>query len=406
MPRLYTGFAVGAALLLLAAGSGTAQSGAASARPGLSDLAGRIARTAAGIKPGDVVVVAGGKHTIPLMEAVAIEAQKAGGMVSMFLLSDSVTRSSYRDVPEEYLSNKPEYFAEWVRSIDVWIGLPGEESFEALLAGIPPERVAKAAEAAQLLNQAVNESGVRAVFVGYPSRQAAAVNRLPYDELERLHWAAVGADYEAIGRQGRAVRAALEGAREVRITSPAGTDVTFSIGDRPVQLNDGVVSEEEAKGPVLLARFASLPGGEVLVAPIESSGRGRVVVPRSRCKSAALTGVSFRLADGKMTNLETGAGGDCLRADLGAYTGPKDVLGSLVIGLNPALQVIEDGADYRPSEAAGMVYLGVGGNEMLGGRNRTQGGYYFPIVGATVVADGKVLVRDGRLALGPTAARR
>lgn len=406
MPLLRARAPLALALLLLCAGSLPAQSPSAAERPDLPRLARRIAHTAAGVRPGDVVVVFGGKHTIPLMEALAIEAQKAGGMVTMFLASDSVTRSSYRDVPEQYLSNQPEYFAQWVRTIDVWIGLPGEEDFESLLAGIPAERVAKVAEAAQMLNRAVNESGVRAVFVGYPSRELATINRIPYERLERMHWASVGADYEAIGRQGRLIQRALENAREVRVTSPQGTDVTFSIGDRRVHVNDGVVSEEEARGPVLLARFASLPGGEVLVAPVESSGKGRVVVPRNRCKGAPLTGVSFELAAGKMRSLEAAAGGDCLRRELAAYSGPKDVLGWLSIGLNPASEVIEEGADYRPSVAAGMVYLGVGGNEMLGGENRTQGSYYFPIVGATVVADGKVLVRDGRLAVGTTAAQR
>ncbi len=396
--------ALGLAALCSASGV-AAQTGQTAGRPDLPRLAKRIATTSAGIKPGDVVVIAGGKHTISLMEALAIEAQKAGGMVTMFLSSDSVTRSSYRDVPEEYLSNKPAFFAEWVRSIDVWIGLPGEEDLESLLAGIPEARVAKAAEAAQMLNRAVNESGVRAVFLGYPSRATAAVNGLPYDRFERLHWAAVGADYEAIGRQGRTVQAALRGAKQVRVTSPAGTDVSFSIGDRAVHVNDGIIDEEEAKGAVLLSRFASLPGGEVLVAPVESSANGRVVVARNRCKGAALTDVSFELKAGKMGNLKAGKGGECLRQDLGAYSGPKDVFASLHIGLNPAVQVIERGADYRPSEAAGMVYLGVGANEMLGGSNQTQGGYYFPIVGATVVADGKVVVRDGRL-VGRAAAER
>jgi hypothetical protein len=52
-----------------------------------------------------------------------------------------------------------------------------------------------------------------------------------------------------------------------------------------------------------------------------------------------------------------------------------------------------------------MVYLALGAKEMFGGENRTSGWYYFRIVVATVVADGKVLVRDGRLALGPKASR-
>ena len=76
-----------------------------------AELAPKIVSTSANIKPGDVVVVWGGKHTIPLMEALAIEAQKAGGLVNMFLSSDLVLRSYFVDVPEEYLEIEPRYLA-------------------------------------------------------------------------------------------------------------------------------------------------------------------------------------------------------------------------------------------------------------------------------------------------------
>jgi leucyl aminopeptidase (aminopeptidase T) len=365
--------------------------------PDLTALAHRIAVTSAGIKPGDVVVVAGGKHTIPLMEAIAIEAQKAGGMTNLFLSSDSVTRSYYRDVPEEHLALTPTFFGDWVRTIDVWIGLPGEEDFPSLLAGIPEKRVAKAMEAGQVLNEIINRSGVRVVFVGYPSAGAAKASRMPYETLEQQHWAGVAADYKAIAARGAALQGVLKSAREVRVTAPSGTDVTFTIGERPVFLNDGIVTEEDAKGTVLLARFASLPGGEILVAPPERSASGKVVVPRHRCKDSPLRNVAFELDRGQVRNLQAGQGGECLKRDLDAFGEPAMVFGSFTLGLNPALQVIENGADFRPSAAAGLVTLAIGANEWLGGANKTQGGFQFPIVGATVIADGKVLVREGRL---------
>jgi hypothetical protein len=164
-----------------------------------------------------------------------------------------------------------------------------------------------------------------------------------------------------------------------------------------VHLNDGIVTEEDAKGSVLMARFASLPGGEILVAPVERSASGKVVVSRHRCKDSPLTDVSFELEGGQVRNLRAAQGAECLSKDLAAFGEAARLFGSFVIGLNPALQVIENGADYRPSPAAGLVTLGIGGNEWFGGANKTQGGFQFPIVGATVVADGQVLVRQGRL---------
>ncbi len=55
-----------------------ALSAAAAQQGNIDRLAHRIVTTSLGIKPGEVVVITGGKHTIPLMEALAIEAQKAG----------------------------------------------------------------------------------------------------------------------------------------------------------------------------------------------------------------------------------------------------------------------------------------------------------------------------------------
>src|SRR5262245_7886198 len=173
-------------VLLLASVAGQAHGQASAtveALPGrvsFTALAHRIVTSSAGVKPGEVVVIAGGKHTIAFMEAIAIEVQKAGGFPNMLLSSDSVTRSFYRDVPEEYLGLRPEYFGAWVRAANVWIGLPNEESFSALIKGVPESRVAKAADAGQFLNQVVNESGIRVVFVGFPSAEEAAVQRVPF----------------------------------------------------------------------------------------------------------------------------------------------------------------------------------------------------------------------------------
>ena len=81
------------------------------------------------------------------------------------------------------------------------------------------------------------------------------------------------------------------------------------------------------------------------------------------------------------------------------YGGPKDRFGSIYIGLNPALRVIEEGGDYRPGKAAGMVWIRTGENKLLGGKNEEPGGFAFPIVNATVEVDGKVVVEKGQLKL-------
>ena len=47
-----------------------------------------------------------------------------------------------------------------------------------------------------------------------------------------------------------------------------------------------------------------------------------------------------------------------------------------------------------------MVELSFGDNQLLGGENKTTGGFSFPVTNATVTVDGEVVVRAGALVGG------
>jgi len=361
------------------------------------DLAHKIINTSINIKPGDVVVVYGGKHTISLMEALTIEAQKAGGFVWMFLNSDRVLRSYWVNMPEKFLGQEPAYLTEWLKKIDIWIGLPLAEHPKAVFGDVPEERSAKAAKAGQIIWDMINESGVRYFGISYPTKEQAAIYKIDFSTFEKMHWAAVNADYKQISEKGNKLKKMLQGAKVVKVTSSNGTNFTFSVGERPIFVDDGIITEEEAKEKLYYSRWASLPSGYVDFAPIETSVNGKVVVPKTLCNYEPLTGVSFEFKNGKLENFKAEKGAKCFEETLAPYTGPKDMFGYFSIGLNPALKVIEDGGDYRPDSAAGMVWIGIGNNESYGGNNKTQGSFDFPIVKATVEVDGKVIIKDGQL---------
>lgn len=365
------------------------------------ELAGRIIKTSAGVKPGDVVVISGGKHDMALMESLAIEAAKSGGLVTMLLDSDKYERAFYTEVPEKYLEQQPTFFAEWLKHMNVFIGLPGVEDPKATFGDVPPERFAKANKAGQVITDALNASGVRAAFVGYPTASDAAVNQLDFATYQKVFWDAVGADYQKVSEKGNKLKQMLQGAKTVRVTSPSGTDFTFSLGDRPVFVDDGIMTEERAKSQLALTRFVSLPSGTVFLAPIETSANGKVVVPRDQCLFKPVTGESFNFNQGRVENYKADTNGQCFAEIMAPYTGPKDVFASFQIGLNPAAKVMENPGDYRPGYAAGLVSINVGDNHLLGGSNMVSGGggYGFSIVNATVAIDGKTVVQDGKLTL-------
>ena len=67
---------------------------------------------------------------------------------------------------------------------------------------------------------------------------------------------------------------------EVRVTTPAGTNLTFRVGDRPFNKQDGDGSKARAsRGRMRIDRHIELPAGVVRVAPLEESVNGTMVVP-------------------------------------------------------------------------------------------------------------------------------
>lgn len=358
-------------------------------------LAKHIVDTSVSIKPGDVVVVYGGPRSIPLMEDIAIEAAMAGGMVQMLINTDRVARTINADVPEKYLQQQPKYMVDWIKDVDVWIAMPDVEDYPATIAGVSQERLAEINKSGEVIAGALNSSKLKFLYIDFPNKAEAALYQIPYPELEKMHWNAVNADYRQISDKGNQLKEMLEHCSKVRITSGKGTDLTFSLHGRPVIVDAGIVTEAKSRGDIFQNRSVTLPGGALSFAPIETSGEGKVFAIRERCRpDVQLIGASFDVRDGKIANFKADSGADCYQETMASYSGPKDMLGSVSIGLNPALKVTEH---YRPTAAAGMVWLTFGNNELLGGKNDQPGSFNFPVNNATVEIDGKTVIKDGEL---------
>jgi len=101
--------------------------------------------------------------------------------------------------------------------------------------------------------------------------------------------------------------------------------------------------------------------------------------------------------NGMPENIRAASDEECLKRSF------KDAgrFGNIVIGLNPAVHY-EHVPSYGPQleTAAGTVSIGFAPNKGLGGSNPpVAGGWTVPLLKATVEADGKVIVKDGKLAL-------
>ena len=389
--------------------STVSSSGAAVAEGGDADQIRQLAEQVVGrglrIRRGDVVMIAGGTHTIPTMEALGTETAKAGGLSSLLLYSERILRAELRDIPEEHLSQPISYFADWLRSTTVYIGLPGQADPKATFGDVPESRLAKWSARGAAVYEMLNQSDLRGTYIDYPSPGAAAAVGMEPDAFTRMQLAAIGTDPDAMARAGQALDGAFRNAKAVRITAPGGTDLRLELAGRPGIVDAGKLTEGAESEKLFAKRWFVLPGGSFGVAPRETSATGVLVVPRDQCKFKPVRDARYEFAGGTLKSVSAKDGEACIREQLAAYGPAIKRVGSLAIGLNPELKVVEDGGDYRPYNAAGLVGVVLGDNTLMGGSNKVDGavGIGIPVTSATVEVDGRVVVRDGKLAGGEVA---
>lgn len=205
-------------------------------------------------------------------------------------------------------------------------------------------------------------------------------------------------DYTALAAAQRRFVRAMRGA-EVRVTSPAGTDIRFRVGDRPVNFGDGNAAKARTdEGVILIDREIELPAGAVRVAPIEESVNGVIVFPPSQWAGRAVTGLRLRIEDGRVAGATAERGLDAAEEELAAAPAEARAFREFALGFNPLLAVPERNP-WIPyyGYGAGIVRLSLGDNSELGG---TVGGGYVRwnfFTDTTVTVGGDIWVRDGRL---------
>jgi hypothetical protein len=173
----------------------------------------------------------------------------------------------------------------------------------------------------------------------------------------------------------------LTGAKEVRITGTAGTDLTLRVEGRP-WLTD-------AK-PLEAGDGANFPGGEIFVAPLKDGADGVLVADLTipyTVDGLVDAPVTLQFEGGRVTSIEGGRAAQMLRelvADAG--TG-ADVIAELGIGIHPGLK--PRGHVMLDEKAGRTAHVAIGRNTgSYGGDNEATIHVDCVFSGPTLEADG------------------
>ena len=222
----------------------------------------------------------------------------------------------------------------------------------------PPEPVAAAMAGADVFLAPTTKSLSHTRARGTANDAGARGATLP-GITEQVFTTGLDADYDEIQRHCVSVLERVDGADEVRVTSPQGTDITFEPGDRDWLADTGIVHDDGG--------FSNLPAGEVFVSP--ETANGTYVVDGTMMPYGLLDEnqrLEFEVEDGFVTRISD----DDIREQV--ETASEEVgdaaynLAELGIGTNVAVTELV-GSVLLDEKAGGTVHIAIGDDAGIGG---------------------------------------
>ena len=290
------------------------------------------------------------------------------------------------------LGTAPEGWAEPLATVDVAVKLPGAAADPTLESDVY-----------RALQDVLRGGRGRTVHFHWAGATSFEMEELAVDQrVDRVYQTAVlDTDYAALANALAAFEAALTSG-PVRVTTPAGTDITFLVDDGPVTRQDGDASAARAeRARNLIDREVEIPAGAARVLPVLETVVGRIAFPDAQWGGERAEGVVLRFEEGRVVEVEADAGRDGVLREIEEAGEAGRTFRELGVGFNPLL-AIPEGEEWIPYYGYGdaVVRLSLGDNTELGGS--VGGGYvrWNFFADATVTLGDEVWVEDGRLVEG------
>ena len=197
----------------------------------------------------------------------------------------------------------------------------------------------------------------------------------------------LAADYNQIKERNERLLRILEGARMVRVESPSGTNVLFSVEGRKFIADSGILHERGS--------FGNLPAGEIFVAPVEGTANGIVVFDGSVAGIGILKEpVKIVVKEGFAVEFKGGTEAQKLESIL-RNVGLKEAfnIAEFGIGTNPGAEIV--GNILMDEKVFGTVHIALGDNSTIGGK--VKAGIHLDgiIKKPTVYVNEKLIIKEG-----------
>lgn len=259
----------------------------------------------------------------------------------------------------------------------------------------PPEHLAAAMVNADVIIITTNlEWANRFAHVNPVKKSVEKGARIASVEEGMGRWDLTAADIDEIVSQSDRIIQALQGAKNVRVTSPAGTDVKICIEGRPALKVVPVKERGVMMGPVPL-------WGEVAYAAVEDKTEGLIVVDGIMLgigmPGSLQNPIAIEVKQGRAVSFSGGEEAARLKKVIAEADANAGIIGEFAIGTS------EKEVVGSPSEKGllGTVHFALGDNWHCypGGQNISSLHLDGSVRNVTIEVDGKTIKKDGKLVI-------
>lgn len=196
----------------------------------------------------------------------------------------------------------------------------------------------------------------------------------------------MNADYHKIAERTHRLCAILEKTKVIRVTAPAGTDITMPIGGRTAHASSGLFRQA--------GQWGNLPTGEAYLAPLEGVSNGVVVVDGSMAGVGLVKDpIRIQVKHGFATEITGGEEAKKLIALLEPHGKDARTVAEFGIGTND--KAILTGKIIEDEKVMGTIHIAFGDNKSMGGSVRVASHLDGLIKQPTVWFDDRLIMKNG-----------
>jgi leucyl aminopeptidase (aminopeptidase T) len=226
--------------------------------------------------------------------------------------------------------------------------------------------------------------------VALPTPHWAHALQLPYETLVGHLLPALLAPVHELQQEIERFLGALGGRSELVLSTGAGCKLHLSQGERPWLKDDGVIDgDDRQRGAVV----SNLPAGSAYTTVLESETTGDLWLPQA----GEARDLTLHFEQGRVVDIQAGRGAQEFRDWLFSHSGEPGRVSHIGVGLNPHLRCPIGWEVPVDEHVHGSIFLALGENRYMGGQNASDLNHDFVIHQASLLANGKEIVREGKV---------